>query len=202
MTGQRYRRRRWLRALCALLLACVLTYGALMGAVLSGDHTRIDGQPRIMLILGCQVYPWGPSILLRDRLDTAIAYLEEHPGMTVIVSGGRGADEPMSEAACMKQYLIAQSAKAGKILMEEDSSNTWQNMTRSAQIMKEQGLDASGGVLIVSSGFHLTRARMLWRRATGERPDTVAAPATHLPSRLLMGAREPLALAKSLLIDR
>lgn len=196
------RRRRWLRPLCALLLVAALSYGALMGAVLSGDRTRIGGQPQIMLILGCQVYPWGPSILLQDRLDTAIAYLEEHPGMTVIVSGGQGADEPVSEAVCMKEYLIAQSARAGKILVEEDSSNTWQNMTRSAQIMKEQGLDASGGALIVSSGFHLTRARMLWRRATGEKPDTLAAPSTHLPSRIYMYAREPLALAKSMLIDR
>ena len=202
MTVRKNRRRRWLRPACAVVLACVLIYGTLFGAVLAGDHTQVDGQPQIMLILGCQVYPWGPSILLQDRLDTAIAYLENHPGMTVIVTGGQGADEPVSEAACMKDYLIKQGAQAGKILMEEDSSNTWQNMTCSSRLMEEQGLDASGGVLIVSSGLHLTRARMLWHRATGGKANTVAAPATHLPSRLFMGVREPLALAKSLLIDR
>ena len=76
----------WLRVLLALVLAGCLFFGGLLAAVLTGAHDQVKGDPQIMVILGCQVKPWGPSILLQDRLDTALAYLEEHPGMTVVVS--------------------------------------------------------------------------------------------------------------------
>jgi len=53
---------------------------ALLGAVLYGSYDHITGEPRVMVILGCQVMADGdPSVLLQDRLDTALDYLEEHP---------------------------------------------------------------------------------------------------------------------------
>ena len=95
----------WLKTLLALILAGCLCFGGLLAAVLTGARDEVKGDPQLMVILGCQVKPWGPSILLQDRLDTALAYLEEHPGMTVVVSGGQGPDEPESEAKCMADYL-------------------------------------------------------------------------------------------------
>ena len=58
------------------------------------------------------------------------------------------------------------------------------------------------GVLVVSNGFHLTRARMLAGRAGFVEVSTLAAPSSHLPSRLHMYIREPLALVKSFLFDK
>ena len=58
-----------------------------------------------MVVLGCQLYDWGPSIMLRDRLDKALDYLADHPETTVVVSGGQGAEEPTSEAQGMADYL-------------------------------------------------------------------------------------------------
>ena len=68
--------------------------------------------------------------------------------------------------------------------------------------LQDQDIDYSDGVLVVSNGFHLTRARMLAQRAGFENISTLAAPASHLPSRLYMYVREPLALVKSFLLDR
>lgn len=194
----------WFKGLLALVLAGILTFCALFGAVVYGSYDHIQGQPQTMLVLGCQVHPWGPSILLRDRLDEALDYLEEHPDMTVIVSGGQGPDEHTSEAACMRDYLVDAGVDAERIYMEDASHNTFQNITYSAQLMREQGLGMEQGVLMVSNGFHLTRARMLWNRVTGEgeRLSTLAAPSSHVPSRLWMYIREPLALVKSFVLDR
>ena len=202
MTKQR--KSRWLKILLALVLVGVLSFGALLGAVLHGCYDRITGQPETMIILGCQVYPWGPSVLLQDRLDKALDYLEDHPDMTVIVSGGKGHDEHDSEAAVMRDYLVAAGVPEGQILVEDISHNTYQNMICSERMMQQQGLDPDNGVLLVSNGFHLTRARMLWDRVTGEgeRLSTLAAPCTHLPSMLWMHLREPLALVKSFILDR
>ena len=157
-----------------------------------------------MLILGCQVHPWGPSVLLKDRLDEALSYLNEHHDVTIIVSGGQGPDEHDSEAAVMRDYLVQAGIDAQRILVEDQSHNTLQNLTYSAQLMKTQGLKPEQGVLIVSNGFHLTRARMLWERVTGagEQLSTLAAPSSHLPSRIWMYIREPLALLKSYCFDR
>ena len=70
--------------------------------------------------------------------------------------------------------------------------------------MQEQGIEPEQGVLMVSNGFHLTRSRMLWDRVTGagESLSTLAAPSSHLASRVWMYIREPLALAKSYILDR
>jgi len=196
--------KKWIKGLLALVLTGMLVFGGLLGGVFYGSYDHIQGEPEIMLILGCQVHPWGPSILLQDRLDEALDYLDDHPDMSIIVSGGKGSDEHASEAACMRDYLVDKGIDPGRILVEDRSHNTWQNMIYSAQLMEEQGLDIEQGVLIVSNGFHLTRARMLWDRVTGAGEDvsTLAAPSSHVPSRIWMYIREPLALAKSFVFDR
>lgn len=194
----------WLKTLLALVLAGCLFFGGLLAAVLTGAHDQVKGDPQIMVILGCQVKPWGPSILLQDRLDTALAYLEEHPSMTVVVSGGQGPDEPESEAQCMADYLTEHGVAGEQILLEDQSHNTDQNLRYTIGLLAEKGYDTTGDILVVSNGFHLTRVRMLWGRAAGGAYNlsTLAAPSSHGPSRLKMYLREPLALVKSFVLDR
>lgn len=193
----------WLLALLAVVLLFVLGFVVLLGLVLSGSHDEISGEPKVMVILGCKVESWGPSILLQDRLDKALDYLEDHPNLTVVVSGGQGADEPMSEAQCMYDYLTAHGVDGSRILLEDQSHNTWENLRFTRALLEEQGVDASQ-MVVVSNGFHLTRVRMLWDRVwDGENTlSTLAAPSSHVPSRLKMYIREPFALAKSFLFDR
>lgn len=194
----------WLKTLLALVLAGCLCFGGLLAAVLTGARDEVKGDPQLMVILGCQVKPWGPSILLQDRLDTALAYLEEHPGMTVVVSGGQGPDEPESEAQCMADYLTEHGVAGEQILLEDQSHNTDQNLRYTIGLLAEKGYDTTGDILVVSNGFHLTRVRMLWGRAAGGAYNlsTLAAPSSHGPSRLKMYLREPLALVKSFVLDR
>jgi uncharacterized SAM-binding protein YcdF (DUF218 family) len=90
------------------------------------------------------------------------------------------------------------------ILLEDQSHNTAQNLQYTKQLLEDEGLDAAQGVVVVSNGFHLTRVRLLWSRVWGDEDDlsTLAAPSSHLPSRLKMYLREPLALVKSFVLDR
>ena len=104
--------------------------------------------------------------------------------MVVVVSGAQGPDEPSTEARAMADYLIEKGVPEENILLEE------------------QGCDLSGGVAVVSNGFHLARVRMLAGRAGYEDVSTLAAPSSHLPSRLKMYIREPIALVKSFVFDR
>ena len=200
--GRRYPA--WLKAIAALVLAGALSFCALLGAVLYGSYDHITGEPRVMVILGCQVMADGdPSVLLQDRLDTALDYLEEHPDLTVVVSGGQGSNEPVSEARCMADVLIQGGVAEEQIRLEDQSSNTMENLVFSRELLAREGIEVGEtDVLVVSNGFHLTRARMLAGRFGYGEISTLAAPSSHLPSRLYMYIREPLALVKSFLLDR
>ena len=179
-----------------------------------GLHSRdsVAGQPQTMVIFGCQVKPDGPSILLRDRLDTALSYWKDHPEIRIVVSGGKGDDEHISEAQCMYDYLTAHGVDGANIYREDQSRNTWQNINNTFALMEREGWSLTDDVLLVSSGFHLARIEMLWDRArTGmlrnegyndQCISTLAAPVSHAPSAVHMFFREPLALVKSFLFDR
>lgn len=200
--GRHRKKINWLAVLLALVLAGAVSFLIPLIAVLAGAHSDVRGDPKIMVIFGCQLREDGPSILLKDRLDTALAYLEEHPDMTVVVSGGQGTNEPASEAQGMYDYLTARGVDGEHILMEDRSFNSRDNVAYSLEVLAAEGYDTSGGVLLVSNAFHLTRARMLWERAGGPGPVSVlAAPSSHQPSRLKMYVREPLALVKSFFLD-
>ncbi len=192
----------WWKLLLGLILAGVLVFAVLLGQVLSGAHDQLEGDPQAMIVLGCQVRTTGPSVLLRDRLDEGLAYWREHPEITIVVSGGQGPDEPSTEARAMADYYIAQGVPEEQILLEEESHNSIQNLKNSKQLLEQAGFPVESGVLIVSNGFHLTRARMLAGRAGYVNVSTLAAPTSHLPSRLKMYIREPIALVKSFVLDR
>ena len=135
------------------------------------------------------------------ELDKALEYLEDHPDMTVVASGGQGENEPTSEAQGMADYLADHGFARENIILETQSHNTNQNLRFSAQCLAEAGVDLRDGVIIVSNGFHLTRARMLAHRIGFEDVSVLAAPSSHTPTRLKMYVREPLALVKSFVFD-
>ena len=192
----------WLRGLIALILAGALAYAALLGTVLTGGRDQLRGEPEVMIVLGCKVEAWGPSVLLQDRLDEALDYWEDHPDILIVTSGGQGPNEPAAEARAMADYLIANGVPEEQILLEDRSHNTDQNLRYSRELLLEHGCDPADGAVVVSNGFHLARVRLLAERNGYGEVSTLAAPSSHLPSLLWMYVREPMALVKSFLLDR
>ena len=200
--GRRGIKVRWLTILLALFLAGAVCFLIPFIAVLAGGHDDVRGDPKIMVIFGCQLHSWGPSVLLQDRLDTALDYLADHPDMIIVVSGAQGANEPTSEAQGMYDYLTAHGVDGEHILLDDRSFNSRENVAYSLEALAAGGYDTSGGVVLVTNFFHVFRARMLWERADGSVPVSVlAAPSSHLPTTLKMYIREPLALVKSFFFD-
>lgn len=206
------RRKPWVVGLACLAAVAAACFLLLELFIAVHARTALVGEPETMVIFGCKVETWGPSIMLQDRLDAALAYLEDHPDMTVVVTGGKGDDEHVSEARAMYDYLTERGVDGEKILMEDRSRNTWQNVNYTFELLEKEGRELTGDVVLVSSGFHLARIRMLWDRGreallwdevyNDQYVSTVAAPMTHVPSAIQMFFREPLALVKSFLFDR
>lgn len=141
-----------------LFLFLVVLAGAVFlvveGCIVSGFSQK--GEPRLdyLVVLGAQMKRSGPSRALQYRLDEAIRYLEENPDTQVIVSGGQGPDEHVTEAQGMYDYLVEKGIDKSRILKEDRSVNTFQNLSFSAQYLDREQ-DAVG---VVTNNFHVFRA--------------------------------------------
>ena len=156
----------------------LIAFGLVLFVIAEGcifAHYRDRGRPDLdyIIVLGAQMKPAGPSVVLKFRLDAAY------------------------------DYLVANGADGERLWMEGNSRNTWQNVNYTLELMEEKDLNAGNGVVLVSSGFHLTRIKMLWSRAGGTaNVSTLAAPTSSLYTTVHMFFREPLALVKSFVFDR
>ncbi len=205
--GKRGRRRRraanWKIILLAVILLAAVCFAVPFGAVLGGAHDRIEGRPGAVIVLGCQTRVDGPSVLLKDRLDKALDYWRAHPDVLIVTSGAQGDNEPTTEARAMADYLMENGVPEEQILLEDRSFSTVQNLRNSLAVLAEAGYDPDGDVAVVSNAFHMTRVRLLWGRMYGGqgRLSTLAAPSSHVATRLKMYVREPLALVKAYFFD-
>ena len=151
-----------------------------------------------IIILGAHVAPEGLSSTLESRLIAAAEYAKSNPGARLILSGGQGLDEPVSEAAAMFDYLTAQGIDKERLLLEDKSHNTYENLTNSYALLPTGGEPYP--VTIVTSEFHILRTSILAERA-GFKAYFVPArtPRGILPS---CYSREFFGLIKSYISDR
>lgn len=109
------------------------------------------------IILGAQMKANGPSNTLQRRLDRALVYLRENPETLAIVSGCQGSNEPVSEARGMYEYLVGAGIAPERILLEEASRNTCENLEFSGKLINRQ----ENSVVLVTNNFHMFRALRL-----------------------------------------
>ena len=112
-----------------------------------------------VVVLGCKVKDGRPSLMLGRRLEAAYSYLSEHESVCAVVSGGQGKDEAISEAQCMRDWLVGRGIAPERIFMEDKSVNTEENLRFSKRIIAENGLPET--VTLVTDGFHQLRAEMI-----------------------------------------
>ena len=117
-------------------------------------------QVQYMVVLGAKVRESGPSVSLWDRIHAAADYLEAHPDTIAIVSGGQGPDEPMTEAKAMYDELIALGIAPDRVWMEEKATSTWENLNFTLDLIEEKTGERPGKLGILSSEYHLFRAKL------------------------------------------
>ena len=152
-----------------------------MGAA-SSDEQNLD----YVIVLGAKVKEEGISKSLKARLDKAIEYSQDNPGTVLILSGGQGSDEPVSEAKAMFEYLSYNGVPKDKMVLETFSTSTVENIAYSKVLIdkleeeKVKEREHCGPVIhseapagfvevekrpvqvgILTSNFHIFRARMI-----------------------------------------
>ena len=153
---------RWLRYTWrTALIAGLALLAVLEGLIISGMNAMAPPGMDYLLVLGASVYADGPSPALTRRVNAVMDCLDQHPDAVIIASGGQGHSEPISEAQCIRDELIKRGVDPGRILMEDKSTNTQENMEFSKALIDRP--DAAVGV--VTNNFHIWRSLQHARRA-------------------------------------
>lgn len=106
-----------------------------------------------LVVLGAQVKGETPSRALYKRLYRAEEYLKENPNTKVVLSGGKGRGEDITEAEAMRRYLEKSGIEPERIFLEQRSTSTKENMQFSMEIIG----DYEASIGIVTNDFHVFR---------------------------------------------
>ena len=147
-----------------VMMLFLSTFIILQGAITINFHRTSDVKSienvNTMIILGAKVNEDGISKTLKRRLDKAIEYYNTNKNINnIIVSGGQGSDEVVTEALAMKNYLVKNGVSKDKIIMEDKATTTLENIIFSKKIITDKNL--KGKVLIVTSDYHLFRGQFI-----------------------------------------
>ena len=145
--------------LCIGLLIFALTEAVIIHASFGSQDTDFD----YLLVLGAKVRPTGPSLTLTHRIDKAYEYLIAHPDTVAILSGGEGADEPVTEAACMYDRLVTKGINPDRLWKEDKATSTWENLKFTLDLIEQKTGTRPTKLGVVSSEYHLFRASLFAR---------------------------------------
>lgn len=165
--ARRSRAGRLARRIYGACLACgFLVFAAAETLVVSyGERDRSALPADAVIVLGAGVNGETPSLALSTRIETAAAYLAEHPDIPVVLSGGQGPGEDITEAEALRRALVGKGAEEDRLLLEERSTSTVENFACSKALLEERGVDTETAlVAVVSNDFHLYRAGAIAQR--------------------------------------
>ena len=190
---------RWARRVLLVLLAAGLAFFAAMEAwVVSWARTDEAADVSAVVVLGAGVNGTQPSLSLSVRLNAALDYVSDRPGIPIVVSGAQGPGEDITEAQCMANWLTGHDVAAERIWLEERATDTEENIAFSKALLAERGVDLTDNIAVVTSDYHLCRAARLWG-TPGMVPVAAYMPARYFPLTANYYVREAFAMAAELL---
>lgn len=150
----------WLVLFSAAVLGMVITI-TLMSIIYFKGRTKAEKE-NVIIVLGCRVKWDKPSLSLIKRVNAAYDFLNKNPNALAILSGGQGSDEAMSEAECMKRLLLEKGIDKSRLILEDKSTTTDENIAFSLKLINSLGLDKN--VAVATSEYHQLRASMICKR--------------------------------------
>jgi len=127
----------------------------------NADRTALPADA--VIVLGAGVNGRTPSLSLQTRLDAALDYLtSKNPDAPVVLTGGMGYGEEITEAQCMYDWLAARGVSPDRLILEERATSTAENFEFSKALLEAQGVDVENGtVAVVTNDFHIARAELI-----------------------------------------
>jgi uncharacterized SAM-binding protein YcdF (DUF218 family) len=114
-----------------------------------------------IVVLGAAQYAGRPSPVLKARLDHALNLWQKGMAKRLVLTGGRGTGDTISEAAVGRRYALKAGVADSAILLENEGRTTSESFASVAEIMEEKKLERA---ILVSDPFHMLRLQILAKR--------------------------------------
>lgn len=183
------------RILWILLIVGTLAASVTLGFILRSAYPGQIPSCDYIVVLGAGVRGTVPSMSLQERIDAAYDYLVAHPNSTAVLSGGQGKGEDITEAACMYRELTAMGIDSSRLLLEEASTSTIENLMFSLDVIEAKTGNRPLSIGIVSSQYHIFRAK-LFAKSLGLDPTGIPGKVSWFPLNLNYYPREVIAVWK------
>ncbi|PAB59641.1 YdcF family protein [Anaeromicrobium sediminis] len=177
------------------LISFILIEGLILVNGVSKEYKEVD----YIVVLGAGLKWDKLSATLKERLDKSYEYLNKNENIKIVVSGGQGPDEATSEAFAMEQYLVGLGISKDRIIKEDKSTSTYENLKNTYDILQEEERKEKIRIGIVTNRFHQFRAGVL-AKEIGFEPYAIVSKTKfyQIPKYYL---REYFAIIKSFLYD-
>ncbi|MDP4179158.1 MAG: ElyC/SanA/YdcF family protein, partial [Bacillota bacterium] len=183
------------------ILGCfIISVFVIEGLILSSAWEKNISKPDYIVVLGAGLWGKTPSQILQQRLDASIDIINKYPDVKVILSGGQGPGEDISEAESMKLYLVNKGISEDRLLLEQKSTSTLENLTFSSDLIRKTYNKNNFKITIVTSNFHMYRAQLISKRLGISSYGYSADIANYLKPTYF--TREYFALVKSIIFDK
>lgn len=149
------------RVITVLLCLGFIYFCAVEIPIVKNSRTDKNPERKYLIVLGAAVHGDEPSLALIHRMEGALDYMEKYPESTAILSGGQGKGEHLSEASCMYDWLTAHGVSPDRLIMEDKATSTMENLQFSFKIIRDRGDEPDGNIALVSSSYHLYRAKSM-----------------------------------------
>jgi uncharacterized SAM-binding protein YcdF (DUF218 family) len=153
---------RWMWIAALVWVGTVALFWTVLARIASGVGE--GPAPSTILVLGSGTPNGKASPVLAARLDLALHQAQRYPQALVVVSGGVDFGETLSEARIMGDYLRARGLAAARIVQEEKSTSTAENLLLTKALLQQRSVSAEAPVRLVTSDFHTLRARWIAER--------------------------------------
>ncbi|MGL4450562.1 MAG: YdcF family protein [Sarcina sp.] len=147
-------------AVAVFVISFIIIEGIIWYDIIGSDLSHKVPDSKYIIVLGAGLEGDKPGNILTERLDVAIDYLNTHKDTKVICSGGQGVSEIVPESVAMKNYLLEHGISESRILQDNRSMSTIENLENSKAILDSRG-DSHVKVSVITSSFNILRAKII-----------------------------------------
>ncbi|TCO71033.1 YdcF family protein [Marinisporobacter balticus] len=141
-----------------------LSFFMIEGLIIFNGNLEHNQETEYVVVLGAGLKGERLSLTLLDRMSKCLEYMNDHPDVKVVVSGGQGRGEDIAEAEAMKRFLIKRGIRENRVVKEDQSTSTLENIKFTKEKLKKIEKREIHEIIIITNRFHLFRAKLLAKR--------------------------------------
>lgn len=162
---------KFIKLLCLIFITLFsLSFIIIEGLIIINAKTKHSDNANYLILFGAGLNRNTPSLTLVGRIDATINYSKNNPYTKIIVSGGKGSNEKLSEAEVMSKALQNNGVDINRIVIEDKSKNTYEDLKYSGEMIE----NVEKKIVMASSEFHLFRIQCIAKKLGYKNMGTLA----------------------------